>query len=848
MSRHDHASMDEATVRAWTYVFDTRVIVSIVAGVVGIEMHTVSARLAPLLVLISIYLLFQSIRFRRVRRVEPYLPIADIAITGLFGLVTPKTWPALVAVGPAIVALGLVMFGWPVAAVTAVIGGVLFSIAALLAPDSGTIGLFGYFVGVALVLMSVAYAHQRERRSTKHFSDLVNGIDGIVWEWDVVTGSLTLISAQVETILGWTVAEALDPETWRIHAGDGGFSPDRAVQDALTSGITTVEFPIRHADGHVVWLRNRLTAAYDPSGRLEAVCGILVDTTELRSNRLAVKQLADVVESMQTATSIWHVTDPDQPENAVLMRRNSYFTPLLPQGSPDEVGRSLIEMFPVSIETGFAELIGKVVRSQERVTLADLQWVGATGTPHWYSVRIIPLPGNCIALLTDDVTERHETEEALRHQALHDTLTGLPNRALVNDRLSRSLAEARRSGKAVALLLMDLDQFKEVNDTLGHPVGDQLLIQVSARLAHALRDCDTVARLGGDEFAVLLTVDATHTGSQRVAERILAEIRRPYELEGVTIRTAASIGIALSPEHGHDAGTLIQRADIAMYNAKRLGGGWTFYSPEDDHTSVRRLSFANELIVALQRDELVLHYQPQVDLETGAVVGIESLVRWNHPDHGLLLPHEFIEVAEVSGVIQQITRWVIRTSISHAAQLSRAGHDVVVTANVSGRDLYDRTLAGGIATDLADFGISSDRLLLELTERELVDDPSQVMSALGSLADVGVRVAIDDFGTGWSSLANLTRLPVHQIKIDRSFVSRMMDDANDDVVVRSIIDLGHNLGLTVLGEGVENLPTMHALRDRGCDLAQGHLWGKPMTADRLVDWLAAHEPEATFRA
>jgi diguanylate cyclase (GGDEF)-like protein len=385
---------------------------------------------------------------------------------------------------------------------------------------------------------------------------------------------------------------------------------------------------------------------------------------------------------------------------------------------------------------------------------------------------------------------------------------------------------------------MDLDQFKEINDTLGHPMGDRMLEQVGARLATVLRDCDTVARLGGDEFAVLLTVDAVRTNAERVAIRIRDALAEPFDLVGIAVQTAASVGIVLSPEHGADAETLTQRADIAMYNAKRSGRGYAFYAPEDDRSSLRRLALVGELRRALDRDELVLHYQPQIDVNTGAVVGVEALVRWQHPDHGLLPPAEFIELAEVSGSIQPLTKWVVRTAVQTATRLAAAGHDIVMSANVSARNLYDPDLVKGIGDDLATFGLSPERLMLELTESELVDDPSQVMTVLSLVSGMGVRLAIDDFGTGWSSLANLTRLPMHQIKIDRSFVSQMLHGGDDAVIVRSIVDLGHNLGLAVVAEGVEDELTLAALAALGCDQAQGFLISKAVPADELMTWLA----------
>ena len=848
MGGPDEAVLDDSALRLWVRVYDLRVLV-LFLGMVATAFgpRTAGGRGLALLLLacgLLPYSLFLSLRLRRVHRLEMFMPITDVLASAAYVAAAPSTWGAVVAAASAQIALAVVMFGRRTATIAMAVGIVAFELASLRVPGGGLVAVCGFAAGSTLIILTVGSVHTRERQSRTRYEELVNGIQGVVWEYDTSVAGLTLVSEQVESILGWTVEEALDLETWRTRRVGDGPTPIEALSAALAEGRTTIEFQALHADGHPVSLRARATITRDASGAIRTVRGIIVDTTELRRNRLALRQLADVIENMQFGMTIWHLEDPDDDESLVMTRRNPASIELFPAPVIPELGARLVDMFPSETGIEFARFVVEGIRSGEHATMRDVPYPRPDGTDGWFSMRMIPLPGRCAALVCEDVTDQHHAENALRHQALHDSLTGLPNRALMQDRLAGALAAARRTGDPLALLVMDLDQFKEVNDTLGHPMGDHLLVEVGSRLATVLRDCDTVARLGGDEFAVLLTTDATTSGAQRVAQRIRDELGRPFDLGGVAVQAASSIGIVLSPDHGEDAGTLTQRADIAMYNAKRSGRGWAFYSPEDDRTSVRRLAFVSELRRALERDELVMHYQPQIDLATGHVVGVEALVRWHHPDHGLLLPAEFIQLAEVSGIIQPLTRWVVRTAVAQAARLQEAGHSLVVGANVSGRNLYDPDLARGIAADLAEFDVLPEMLLLELTESELVDDPSQVMTVLTLVSGMGVRVAIDDFGTGWSSLANLTRLPVHQIKIDRSFVSRMTDGGDDAVIVRSIIDLGHNLGLTVVAEGMENTPTMRALTDLGCDQGQGYLVSKPMPAERLVDWLAAREPES----
>jgi diguanylate cyclase (GGDEF)-like protein len=533
---------------------------------------------------------------------------------------------------------------------------------------------------------------------------------------------------------------------------------------------------------------------------------------------------------------VWRLEDPEDDLSVVAVSANPAAIAMSLPNADSPVGRRVLDLWPLEQAPMFSAMLADAIRRRRSLFLPEVRFDLADAT-RWLSVRVFPLPDDTVGMLSEDVTDQHLAKQALRHQALHDSLTGLPNRALLRDRLVAALATAQRTGLPLALLVLDLDQFKEINDTLGHHMGDRMLQQVAARLSEVLRDCDSVARLGGDEFAVLLTVDASRTGAENVARRISAGLAEPFDLDGLSVQTAASIGIALSPEHGSEPEQLVQRADIAMYSAKRASRPFAFYAAEDDRTSVRRLSLVGELRQAIERDELVLHYQPQIDVATGAVVGAEALVRWQHPEHGLLPPAEFIALAEVSGIIQPLTRWVIRNATMQGTALLEAGHRVVMAVNVSARNLYEPDLVGSIEADLTHSGLPPELLMLELTESELVDDPSQVIAVLSEVSRRGVRIAVDDFGTGWSSLSNLTQLPIDQIKIDRSFVSRMLAGGDDAVIVRSIVDLGHNLGLEVVAEGVEGTATLNALGDLGCDQAQGYLIARPMPAEELMAWL-----------
>jgi diguanylate cyclase len=425
---------------------------------------------------------------------------------------------------------------------------------------------------------------------------------------------------------------------------------------------------------------------------------------------------------------------------------------------------------------------------------------------------------------------------ASSHQALHDALTGLPNRELFADRVGQAIRTADRELQPAALLLLDLDRFKDVNDTLGHHHGDELLCEVGTRLQEALRQVDTVARLGGDEFAVLVP-GATGEGAAAVADKLRAALHAPLTLDGVTLDLDASIGIAVYPDHGDDTAELLQHADVAMYAAKAAHAGFMVYDPAVDQHSPRRLALLGGLRRALERDELVLHYQPKADLQSGQILGVEALVRWQHPDHGLLAPEEFIPLAERTGLIHPLTRWVLDAALRQAAQWQQAGHRLSVAVNVSTRCLLDPGFPDEVAERLHAWQVPAGSLMLEVTESAVMADPARALDVLGRLHAMGVKLAVDDFGTGYSSMAYLKALPVDELKVDRSFVGQMADSSSDAVIVRSTIDLGHNLGLRVVAEGVETQAAWQELEALGCDTAQGFYLGRPMPASDLERWL-----------
>jgi diguanylate cyclase (GGDEF)-like protein len=438
------------------------------------------------------------------------------------------------------------------------------------------------------------------------------------------------------------------------------------------------------------------------------------------------------------------------------------------------------------------------------------------------------------------VTQRIRRQmDEIEHRAHYDELTGLPNRTLY-----RSLVEqAVNGGAPAAVLLLDVDRFKEVNDALGHERGDLLLQELGARL-HRVCEGEVVARLGGDEFAILLAGSAEEASA--LAARIHAALEEPFDLNGFALEIAASIGVAASPEHGADVDTLVQHADVAMYVAKGAHAGTSTYDPEQDTNDAARLALAGELRRALDDDELVVHYQPKADLGTGEISGVEALVRWEHPSRGFIPPDEFIPIAERTGLIKTLSRYVLAAALRERSRWAAAGHDLHVAVNLTIPDLLDQDLPDRIAALLDETGVSPDDLELEITESTILADPLRVRQNLDRLNELGLSLAIDDFGTGYSSLAYLKRLPVSTIKIDRSFVMDMLESDSDAAIVRSTIELGRNLGLRVVAEGVETEEAWNALREHGCTLAQGYLIGKPMPAEELGALLEA-QPRARRR-
>lgn len=510
----------------------------------------------------------------------------------------------------------------------------------------------------------------------------------------------------------------------------------------------------------------------------------------------------------------------------------------------DLIGKPLRDLLDPGDMVRMKALLRRVVESGYHVQ--DLEWHDRVGDDHWHwfshsAVGVVE-HGELKRLwgTLRDITERKVHLATLEYQASHDSLTGLVNRYVLYSRIQNAINECSRGRRMCALMLIDLDRFKEINDTLGHHSGDLLLKQVGPRLAALLPEHATLARLGGDEFAILLSECAAPSEAEDLTRTVLAALAQPFDVEGLKVEMGGCAGVVFYPMHGQDTSTLMRCADVSMYKAKTTASGYCVYSPDFDEHSPRRLLLLTDLNHALRQDALSVHYQPKIDVGTGRVTGVEALLRWQHPTHGWISPGQFIPVAESTELIRPLTLWVMDHALAQQAQWRAQGLELHVAVNLSARNLMDERLPDTIHALLERHGVPPDQLELEITESAVMAEPLRALEVLSEIHDMGVKLSIDDFGTGYSSLAYLRRLPIDMLKIDLSFVVHMNQNDQDAMIVHTIINLAHNLGLGVVAEGVENEATLSALAEIGCDQAQGYLMGRPMPAAQIAELYATH--------
>ncbi len=664
-------------------------------------------------------------------------------------------------------------------------------------------------------------------------------------------------SDALELLSGWDAVSLEARGGWRsiIHPDD---MPAFILRnERLRAGhISINEYRIITRRGETRIIEDRARPVWsEAERRVMHILGSGRDVTEQRRAEEAVRAIERVAPATLDALSALIAILDGRGRVVAVNRAWREHRPLLPQATltPNiEIGANYLELCAqVAGAIGadalrVAEGVRSVLARQAEQFTLEYRSEAETGNPNtaaWFVVRVTPLEredGRSAIVAHENISDRKRAEEALAHQALYDPLTGLPNRLLLFNRLQHLLTEAGSSDAGPALLVMDIDRFREVNDTFGHALGDVLLGLVADRVRRAVPDTHIVGRLGGDEFAVLVPADAPAGAAEQAATAMIAALRPPFVLDGLNFAVQASIGIAMYPQHGRDVQTLLRRADVAMYYAKRASSGYAAYSPDADRNEPHRLQLLADLRQAIEHDRLAMVYHPQVDLKTGEVDWVEALVRWPREGYGLVPPDEFVPLAEQTGLIFELTRWVVRRVVRQSASWRRRGLNVGIAVNFSARDLQRPGLPDYVIDCLRQFRVPANRFKVEITESSLIEDPDQVVRALNQLRKRGVRIVLDDFGMGYASLTHLKRLPVDELKIDKSFVHDLRAGGLDASIVKMTIELGHQMNATVVAEGVEDAETHHLLRELGCDAAQGFYLVEPVPADALEQWIRGH--------
>jgi len=671
----------------------------------------------------------------------------------------------------------------------------------------------------------------------------------------VLSASGVIIQANPagERIIGLTTDDMrgkTPDELWRAYGDDGSelSSIDRVGPLVLRSRqpVHGLMNKIVLPNGRERWLLIDAIPVMGPDGQALQVVASFLDITDRKQVEEALRESEERFRAVfnRAAVGIARIDLAGR-----IIEANPALRSMLGY-STDELTHNPLANFvhPDHVRDGRLPQLTELSEGNRQELQQELRYVHKLGGLVWCNSIASLVRGRSneplfLIVMTEDITARKKQELALEHQALHDGLTDLPNRTLLFDRLRQAILVSKREHHPLALLIMDLDRFKEINDTFGHHGGDDVLRHVAGRLKGQLRESDTVARLGGDEFAIILPGIVDEAAAGLTASRILQALQEPLMIEGEPLEIRASIGIVLFPRHAEDADTLLRRGDAAMYEAKRAGTGTAFYTLEQDVDS-SSLTLTFELRRAIEEGALVLHYQPVLRCGTGEVIGVEALVRWPHPRHGLMAPDRFIPLAEQSRLIRPLGRRVLEAAVQQQDRWWREGITLRMAVNLSIRNLQDPELVQCVTRVLGTYTVPPDWLTLEITESTLMADTEETLKVLAPLKAMGVRVSIDDFGTGFSSLSNLKRLPIDELKIDKTFVTEMASKKKDGLIVRSTIDLAHALGLVAVAEGVEEASAWVMLAAHGCDLAQGYYLCRPLPPAELVRWYRERSQKA----
>ncbi len=823
----------------WRLFLRTRLIGLLLLGSIAmIPTIGVDPRIGIFTILVGVPSVLAELAILVKTRHAPWMtPAVDAALLAVAISIDPKIAPVvgLILMGSNSQAA---MVGWRPTFVSGLAGLPFIAVALFrCSPGNAAMLLIVYVITSASVAAFVSIIAGSERRERHDRDQMLQGIDAIVWEANPYPFEQINASGRSLDIIGISTEALSLPGAWleRLPAVDRErvAAMSRAAID--NGDDHEISYRVVNTSGEIRHIRDRVRVESDESGRPVRTRGVAVDITEQVRVGETNRNLVELVERVPVGLIVARHNPTTREFTAVTV--NPAYEKL--------VGRKAVDL----INTSVADAVGGPGRSEIEGIMRRTIDTGQGGRvdeaaglladeTRVSSLESFLIAHDLVGVSLTDVTDAVDASEVIRHRSLHDELTGLPNRALFEDRLAHAIAASQRAHGNVALLVIDLDQFKDVNDTFGHAHGDDLLVEVSQRLKSTLRTSDTVARLGGDEFALLLSENVTRQSAVSAAERVMGCFDKPINLDGMAVQCGASIGLAFHPDDTGEILTLQQRADAAMYVAKHRGGGISVYEHHHGHDQHDRLGIVGDLGRAIDNDQIIVYYQPLINLRTNQVDRVEALVRWDHPTRGLISPANFIDVAEVSGVIRPLTRFVMRRAINDVSDFRRAGHDIGLALNISVRNLYEPSFVDSVRDSLAAAGLPGSNITLEIAETQVMDDPILAHDVLSRLGIFGVRGSVDDFGTGHSSLPDLQSLPVNEIKIDRSFILGMATGSDASAaIVRSIVDLGHNLGLDVVAEGIETQQILDDLVELGCDRAQGFHFARPMSRANLSSFL-----------
>ncbi len=655
--------------------------------------------------------------------------------------------------------------------------------------------------------------------------------DGI-WEYDIKANT-TFVSKRWLEIIGYSDDEYISSvDSWKelLHPDDASEALG-VLYNSIANKVESahVRYRVRHKDGHWLWIYDRAKILFDSEGEPLIVAGFRTDITKQIELKLHYEELAAIVQNSSVEVYILdaltlhylYANDGALKSLGYTLEELQEFTisDINPDITPEQ-----IDIFRYYLETINPEMTDVSHHKRKDGTVYPVQ----------ASVHKLTYQGKTAVVIFDtDITELTSTQDQLRHLATHDPLTGLPNRILFYDRLQMSIKQTRRNEEQIAILFVDLDHFKQVNDSLGHSIGDELLIEVAIRLQSILRESDTIARMGGDEFNILLDGLTNTECIIDIVQKCIAAFKEPFIIHGQQLYTTLSIGIAIYPNDGVSAEALLKNADTAMYKAKMEGRNtYQFYANEMGEKAYERIIMENSLRIALKENQFTVFYQPQINLISNQLVGMEALVRWSHPTLGIVSPDKFIPLSEETGLIQEIDFFVLEHVIKQQVEWHLEGIDIPkIAINFSAKTLANRFIADEVRSIMEFHKCQPDCIAIEVTESHIMKDPAEAIKVLRELRALGLEISIDDFGTGYSSLSYLKKLPINKLKIDQSFIHDIPYDEDDIAITKTIISLAENLKLDVIAEGVETLDQQQFLIDNGCPLAQGYLYSKPLTGE-----------------